>query len=86
MQAILERLRAEFLEMPGLRLTVEQVHRLCGVEKKTCRAVLDALVDEKFLCAKSDGTYARLSDGDVWRSRPATVDSDRSHRQHRHAS
>ena len=86
MQAILERLRAEFLEMPGLRLTAEQVHRLCGVEKKTCRAALDALVDEKFLCAKSDGTYARLTDGDVWGPRPATVDSERGHGRHRHAS
>jgi len=72
MQAILERLRAEFLEMPGLRLTAEQVHRLCGVEQKTCRAVLDALVSEKFLCAKSDGTYARLTDGDAWRHRPVS--------------
>jgi len=65
MQAILERLRAEFLEMPGLRLTADQVHRFCGVERKTCRAVLDALVDEKFLCAKADGTYARLTEGAV---------------------
>ena len=72
MQPILERLRAEFLEMPGLRLTAEQVHRLCGVERKTCRAVLDALVDEKFLCAKADGTYTRLTEGDVWRHRPAS--------------
>ena len=65
MQATLERLRAEFLEMPGLRLTPEQVHRLCGVERKTCRAVLEALVDQKFLCAKADGTYARLTEGDA---------------------
>jgi hypothetical protein len=72
MQAILERLRAEFLEMPGLRLTAEQVHRLCGVERKTCCAVLDALVEERFLCAKSDGTYARLTDGDAWHHRPAS--------------
>jgi response regulator of citrate/malate metabolism len=72
MQAILERLRAEFLEMPGLRLTADQVHRLCGVERKTCRAVLDALVDEKFLCAKADGTYARLTEGDAWHHRPAS--------------
>jgi hypothetical protein len=74
MQATLERLRAEFLEMPGLRLTAEQVHRLCGVDQKICRAVLEALVSEKFLCAKSDGTYARLTEGDVWRPRPAKVD------------
>ena len=65
MQATLDRLRAEFLEMPGLRLTADQVHRFCGVERKTCRALLDALVDEKFLCAKADGTYARLTEGEL---------------------
>ena len=82
MQAILERLRAEFLEMPGLRLTAPQVHRLCGVEQKICRAVLDALVSEKFLCIKSDGTYARLTEGDLWRPRSAKADPDRAlHRQ-----
>jgi hypothetical protein len=86
MQAILDRLRAEFLEMPGLRLTAEQVHRLCGVEKKTCRAVLDALVSEKFLCAKSDGTYARLTEGDVPGQRPAKADADRGRQLHRQAS
>ena len=65
MQLILERLRAEFLEMPGLRLTAEQVHRLCGVEPAMCRAILDELVSERFLCTKSDGTYARLTEGDM---------------------
>jgi hypothetical protein len=86
MQAILERLRAEFLEMPGLRLTAEQVHRLCGVEQTTCRAVLDALVSEKFLCTKSDGTYARLTEGDVWGSRQANADADRGRELRRQAS
>ena len=72
MEPILERLRAEFLEMPGLRLTAQQVHRLCGVEPAACRAVLDTLVSEKFLCAKADGTYARLTEGEVWRQRQAS--------------
>jgi hypothetical protein len=39
------RLRAEFLEMPGLRLTAEQVQRLCGLERTVCQIVLEALVD-----------------------------------------
>jgi hypothetical protein len=58
---VLHRLRAEFLEMPGLRLTPEQVQRFCGVEPTLCQLVLDVLVDEKFLCVKSDGHYARLT-------------------------
>jgi hypothetical protein len=60
---VLNRLRAEFLEMPGLRLKPDQVQRLCGVERTICQMVLDSLVDEKFLCAKSDGHYARLTHG-----------------------
>jgi len=52
---VLNRLRAEYLEMPGLRLKPAQVQRLCGVERMICQMVLDVLVDEKCLCAKLDG-------------------------------
>jgi hypothetical protein len=38
-QEVLERLGAENLEMPGLRLTVEQVQRLSGIERAICSAV-----------------------------------------------
>ena len=72
MQNTVERLRAEFLEMPGLRLTLTQIHRFCGLERSVCSAALDALVNERFLCANADGTYARLTDGNlVARSRTA---------------
>jgi hypothetical protein len=60
---MLERLRAEYLEMPGLRLTPKQVQRLCGVEGTICQMVLDALVDEQFLRVNRDGTYGRLAEG-----------------------
>ena len=59
---VLERIRAEFLEMPGLRLKPEQVQRLCGVEQNVCKHVLDSLVDHEFLCVKPDGAYARKAD------------------------
>ena len=59
----LERLRAEFMEMPGLRLRAAQAQRLCGVDRTMCQMMLDALVNEKFLCVKSDGHYARLTTG-----------------------
>ena len=63
MRETIERLQAEFLEMPGLRLSVGQVQRLCGVDETMCQEVLDALVDIKFLRLNADGTYARLIDG-----------------------
>ena len=62
-QDVFNRLRAEYTEMPGLRLKAEQVQRLCGIEEAMCQLVLDSLVAEKFLCAKSDGRYARLTEG-----------------------
>ena len=64
MRPIIERLRAEFLEMPGLRLTVAQTQRLCGVDKAPCQTALDALIRARFLRINADGTYARLSDGE----------------------
>jgi hypothetical protein len=63
MKRTIERLRAEFLEMPGLRLNVRQIQRLCGVDEAMSREVLDALVDVKFLRLNPDGTYARATDG-----------------------
>jgi len=73
MQRTLQRLRGEFLEMPGLRLTVQQAQRLCGVDPAICQAILDALVEAKFLCIKRDGSYGRLTDGERVRSAPASV-------------
>jgi hypothetical protein len=60
---ILTRIRAEYLEMPGLQLTPAQAQRLYGVEKRLCKMVLDALVDTNFLCLKPNGAYARITDG-----------------------
>jgi hypothetical protein len=62
-QRVLERIRAEYLEMPGMKLRIEQVTRLCGIEQTMCQLVLDALVKANFLCLKSDGTYVRVTEG-----------------------
>ena len=71
-EVLLQRIRAEFLEMPGLTLTREQTQRLCGVEPAVCQCVLDALVAANFLCIKPNGAYARLTAGaDVPRPSPA---------------
>jgi hypothetical protein len=60
---VVRRIRAEYLEMPGLRLTAEQVQRLCGLDQTMCQTVLDELVTAKFLCVKPDGHYVRLTEG-----------------------
>jgi hypothetical protein len=60
---VLNHLRAEYLEMPGLRLKPEQVQRLCGLERTMCQLALDSLLESNFLCLKPDGAYARTIDG-----------------------
>jgi DNA-binding IclR family transcriptional regulator len=60
---ILHRIRGEYLEMPGLRLTQQQAQRLWGLDRASCVHILDALTETGFLCRKEDGTYARLSEG-----------------------
>ena len=70
-ETLLERIRAEYLEMPGLCLKREQMQRLCGVERTLCEGVLESLVDAKFLCVKADGAYARLTDGAIPSPYPA---------------
>jgi hypothetical protein len=73
---VIERIRAEYLEMPGLRLRAEQVQRLCGIEQRVCRLVLDTLVDAQFLSVNPDGQYGRSTDGHASRlasRRPAAA-------------
>jgi hypothetical protein len=61
-QQVFERIRAEFLEMPGMRLTPNQVERLAGVDRLICKSVLDDLVRAGFLCIWEGGSYGRPSD------------------------
>ena len=46
---LLQRIRAEYLQMPGLKLTAPQARRLWGPDRPTCDAALAALVEAKFL-------------------------------------
>ena len=73
-QDLTRRLRAEYLEMPGLRLTTAQVQRLCGMERMICQLVLNELVTAKFLCVKPDGHYTRVTEGAVPFPHPAKAD------------
>jgi hypothetical protein len=72
---ILIRIRAEYLEMPGLHLTLDQMQRLFGVERTLCQQVIDALVAMQFLRVKPNGTYARVTDGEVY-PRPRALKAD----------
>lgn len=54
--ALLTRVRCEFLEMPGLRLTVAQAARLWDLDYPTAHALLQALADTRFLTQCRDGS------------------------------
>ena len=56
---MLYRIRGEFLEMPGLRLTVAQASRLWHVDAGVCAAVLRRLVADRFLTLTRLGAYVR---------------------------
>ena len=62
-EQIVRRIRGEYLEMPGLRLTRAQAQRLWGLDEQTCVQLLDSLTADRFLLRRGDGTYARLTDG-----------------------
>jgi hypothetical protein len=59
------RIRAEFVEMPGLKLTLPQAARLFNLEQARCQRVLGALVDGGALA--SDGkAFVRAGGGRRW--------------------
>ena len=82
-EVLVQRVRSEFLEMPGLRLTCQQAQRLWGLDEWLCLQVLDALVDSKFLFRSTHGMYARVSDGRApypqFRMVKSRIEADRSH-------
>jgi len=58
---VLDRVRAEYREMPGLRLTPSQAIRLFGVEPSVCATMLNALVNEHFLLRTTGGLFVQSS-------------------------
>ncbi|HEY3093759.1 MAG TPA: hypothetical protein VGJ52_11700 [Vicinamibacterales bacterium] len=58
---LLRRVQAEFLEMPGLRVTRAQARRLWALDDTVCEAVLAALVDARFLVESRNASFMRAS-------------------------
>jgi len=55
-----DRVRAEYLEMPGLTLTRWQMRRFWLLDESLCNAIVDVLVASGFLWLRPDHTYARI--------------------------
>ena len=74
------RLLREYLDLPGLSLTLAQAARLVSVDAPSCQLVLNDLVNAHCLAHSESGTYgreARYGDLERWkrlvRNRLATV-------------
>ena len=53
----LNRIQAEYREMPGLSLTQEQMQRLWGFEAHSCETLIDALLAARILRRTANGRF-----------------------------
>jgi hypothetical protein len=60
---LVNRVRGEFLEMPGMRLTFDQAVRLWALDARTCEAVLDRLISVGYLARDDRGHYRKAHGG-----------------------
>ena len=59
-ESLLRRVRNEYFEMPGLKLTLRQASRLWGVDSATAEKIVYELERAGFLCRTGDGAYRRV--------------------------
>jgi len=65
-EELLARVRGEYLEMPGLHLTVPQAVRLLALDAGVCDALFSRLVASGFLRRTAKGAFALA--GTEWRT------------------
>jgi hypothetical protein len=58
-ESLLNRIRGEFAEMPGLNLTIRQALRLFDLHEDACRVAFAVLVREGFLAQSRSGLFHR---------------------------
>jgi hypothetical protein len=56
-----QRIREEFEEVPGLRVTVSEAARFWGLDEQTCEQVLAHLFATRFLTRGDDRRYGQAS-------------------------
>ncbi len=62
-EALAQRVRGEYREMPGMRLTLDQAMRLWMLDRTTCTELLRSLVAEHFLRQDPFGRYTTVHSG-----------------------
>lgn len=58
-EVLLQRIRAEFLEMPGLHVTLHQATRLFHLDPVACEVALRILLEDGFLARGPRDGYRR---------------------------
>ena len=58
--ALVQRVRRAFLDIPDLSMTVEQAQRMFRVDRATCQALFDALIESAVVTRRPDGAFVRL--------------------------
>ena len=56
-ERLVRQIRAEYLEMPGLCLSIQQAQRLWALEPRVCAALLKSLIDARFLRRNERGLF-----------------------------
>src|SRR6476659_4449912 len=62
-EALVRRVRNEYMEMPGLSFTVPQAQRMWGLRRSDCESLFAALVQTGFLVRTSNGAFLRAGSG-----------------------
>ena len=58
---VIDRVRAEFNEMPGMTLTVPQALKVLGLAEELCRSVVEQLVSAEYLRKTESGAVTRAA-------------------------
>jgi hypothetical protein len=56
---LLARVRGEYRELPGMRLTIEQAMRLWSLDRQACTGIFDSLVASHDLEIDGTGRYRK---------------------------
>jgi hypothetical protein len=60
LDTLTDRIRSEFRDLPGLKITFQQACRLWHSNEAQCLAALDALISEGFLTRSASGAFIAL--------------------------
>ena len=80
LHTLIDRIRAEFTELPGLKLTPAQACRLWQVDERECRTALATLIAEGFLAQAPSGMFVALPRPQGKSAKAARTDAVRPNR------